>query len=373
VASGAARHIRRPPAPVPVPNFRPDTPPVMILSSMLRRSAAVALLASFAALGASACAHRRATSASNTPATGAPRGAWLRDSTTLAWTAAGTTVWRFSFDPKSGKPFFDPVGVGGGPSLTNFKPQDHPWHYGLWFSWKYINHLNYWEEDRTSGQAAGATRWSAPAIETWPDGSATIRMQVTYARPTGVVDMSEERTLHVSAPAADGSYTIDWTMHFTAGRDGAALDRTPMPGEPNGAVNGGYAGLSVRLAASPLAMTVTSTDGPVARFDRDRARPAAAAVAANFTQDSTAAGAIAILSHPANIATADGKAPWYVINAPAPQDFRFICAAVLAPAVRMLKPGEPWDLRYRVALRRAPWTPDALDDALATWLGRGVH
>src|SRR5688500_19719288 len=42
-----------------------------------------------------------------------------------------------------------------------------------------------------------------------------------------------------------------------------SLDRTPMPGEPNGAVNGGYAGLSARLAAAPVTMTVMSTEGPV--------------------------------------------------------------------------------------------------------------
>src|SRR5690349_19484600 len=89
----------------------------------------------------------------------AARAEWARDSTSIAWRSGGAEVWRFSFDPRSGKPFFDPVGVTGGPSLTNFKPEDHPWHYGLWFSWKYLNHVNYWEEDRTSGHAAGATRW----------------------------------------------------------------------------------------------------------------------------------------------------------------------------------------------------------------------
>jgi hypothetical protein len=294
------------------------------------------------------------------------RADWVRDSVSLTWKSGAAVVWRFSFDPKSGKPFFDPVTVGGGPSLTNFKPEDHPWHYGLWFSWKYINHVNYWEEDRTSGHAAGATRWSTPVIDARKDGSATIRMTVSYVRPTGEVDMTEARELRISAPTTDGSYTVDWTMHFTAGKDGAVLDRTPMPGEPNGAVNGGYAGLSVRLAASPLTMAVTSTDGPVTDFVSDRARPAAAAVAGNFAQNGADVGAIAILSDPAN---AGEKAPWYIINAPAPQDFRFICAAVLAPAVRTLPAGGTWDLRYRVALRRAAWTPSDLDAATKRWLG----
>jgi hypothetical protein len=289
----------------------------------------------------------------------------VRDSTSLAWRANGAVVWRFSFDPKFGKPFFEPVSVAGGPSLTNFKPEDHPWHYGLWFSWKYINKVNYWEESRQSGQAAGATRWTTPQIETRPDGSARIRMTVTYARPTGEVDLTEARELRVSAPNADGSYAIDWTARFTAGKEGAELGRTPMPGEPGGAVNGGYAGLSVRLAASPLTWSVTSTEGPVAEFERDRARPNAAAVGASFALDGKDAGALAILSDAAN---AGEKAPWYVINQVS-QDFRFVCAAILAPAVRTIPAGGTMDLKYRVAVRRAAWTPEALRAAVTAWRG----
>ncbi|MEO8335252.1 MAG: hypothetical protein ABI664_09775 [bacterium] len=33
---------------------------------------------------------------------------------------------------------------------------------------------------RTSGHAAGSTRWSTPVITTRPDGSASIAMNVTY-------------------------------------------------------------------------------------------------------------------------------------------------------------------------------------------------
>ena len=120
--------------------------------------------------------------------------------------------------------------------LTNFKPADHPWHYGLWFSWKYINHpgdtnhVNYWEEDRATGVAQGKTRWKTPSIKTRDDGSATIRMELTYVNPSGQTDMTESREIKVSAPAADGSFNIDWTARFTVGKQAVILDRTPMPG-----------------------------------------------------------------------------------------------------------------------------------------------
>src|SRR5262245_57283238 len=54
---------------------------------------------------------------------------WQREETSLAWRDETNVVWRFSFDPKKGKTFFDPVAVRG-TTLTNFKPEDHPWHYG---------------------------------------------------------------------------------------------------------------------------------------------------------------------------------------------------------------------------------------------------
>ena len=208
-------------------------------------------------------------------------GEWQRDAAAIAWRQGTDVVWRFSFDANAGKPFFDPLRVGGS-SLTSFRPQDHPWHYGLWFSWKYVNGVNYWEEDRATGRAEGATRWTPPAIDARPDGSATISLDLSYVHPSGRVDMSEHRELRVSALRADGGYSIDWHSRFVAGKEGALLDRTPMPGEPDGKVNGGYAGLGIRLAGVPLAMSCVTPDGPVSSWENDRARPAVPAVACNF-------------------------------------------------------------------------------------------
>src|SRR5580700_648330 len=83
------------------------------------------------------------------------RAAWQRGDTTIAWARGTNVFWRFNFDPAKGKPFFNPVAPGGGTPLNGFRPPDHLWHYGLWFSWKYINHVNYWEEDKTTGKAEG--------------------------------------------------------------------------------------------------------------------------------------------------------------------------------------------------------------------------
>ena len=145
----------------------------------------------------------------------------------------------------------------------------------------------------------------------------------------------------------------------TAGKDGATLDRTPMPGEPHGAINGGYAGLSARLAPAPAIMAVMTTEGPVTEFRGARARPNAAAVAGNFSLAGRDVGGIAILSDPANIAE---QAPWYIIDNT--RDFRFLCAAILAPAVRTIPPHGELALRYRVAIKPTAWTQAELRAAI---------
>lgn len=298
---------------------------------------------------------------------------WQRDATSIALRSGTNVVWRFSFDPDKGKPYFHPLSVPGGPSLTNFKPEDHPWHYGLWFSWKYINrtdstnHVNYWEEDRATGNAQGKTRWTSPIIKTTAQGGATVQLDLSYINPSNQVDMTERREIMVSAPAADGSYTINWKAHFVVGDTAVVLERTPMPGEPGGQTNGGYAGLAFRMAGLPLNVSMLTPDGAVTNFISDRARPAASAVGCNFTQGAEAVGSVAILSDPGN---AGEKAPWYLID-DHQRTFRFACAAILAPKPLSFPAGGQFDLNYCVCVQRQPWTPGSLRAAQAQWAARG--
>ncbi|MBM3853558.1 MAG: hypothetical protein FJ399_10430, partial [Verrucomicrobia bacterium] len=92
------------------------------------------------------------------------RAEWRQSDSTIGWVSGGKVVWQFSFDITKGKAFFHPITAGGAASLTNYRPADHPWHYALWFSWKYINGVNYWEEDRQTGRAGGRTGWAPPRI-----------------------------------------------------------------------------------------------------------------------------------------------------------------------------------------------------------------
>jgi hypothetical protein len=280
-------------------------------------------------------------------------GDWQQGSDSLGWNHQGQTVWKFNYQKENGKPYFDIIGQSGVP-LTTVKPADHPWHYGLWFSWKYINGVNYWEEDGASGKAAGATRWNEPVIVTKPDGGARIGLRLEYVHPTGRVELTEQRTLEISPVGTNGDFSIDWRAEFKAGTNIVKLDRTPMKGEPHGQVNGGYAGLSLRMAAAPVAVALVTEQGAVTNFVSSRARPEARALAANFSKDNSKLGSIAIVSDAANL---PGASPWYaVVN----DQMRFFCSAILAPKPLDLKPGEVLVLHYRILKSVKPWTAAVL-------------
>ena len=228
----------------------------------------------------------------------AAEGDWQRTDTSLAWRVGSDVVWRFSFDPAAGKPFFDPVAPVGGPSLTNFKPEDHPWHYGLWFSVEVHQRrelLGRESDDRPSGRGHPVDDANDHDRAGWPGHhrhgcdlhtSVGPGRHARDAAPDGFRTGRQRRLHHRLA------------LDICRGAGGAELGRTPMPGEPNGAINGGYAGLGVRLPSAPLAMSVVTPDGPVTEFVGNRARPNASAVGCNFAEGGTTVAALAIPERP---------------------------------------------------------------------------
>jgi hypothetical protein len=169
-------------------------------------------------------------------------------------------VWQFHFSKEEGKPYFHPLNLPDGTTLTSLRPADHPWHRGLWWSWKFINGLNYWEEDPKSGLSAGRTEITAVTTIPHADGSAHISMDLSYHPPGAPPVMLEKRELSVSAPDSKGSYQIGWISVFTTGDQDVKLDRTPLPGEPGGVGYGGYAGLSARMSTPAKSWVFTSSE-----------------------------------------------------------------------------------------------------------------
>jgi hypothetical protein len=278
---------------------------------------------------------------------------WQRSKDTIACQGGGRTVWQFSFATNKAKPFIHPLCLRGSDSLTTSQPGDHRWHYGLWFSWKYINGVNYWEENKETGKAEGATHWDPPEIETQADGSAKISMHLRYISTNDHQMMTEQREIVFSAARKDGGVTIDWTGRFTAGDEELVLDRTPMPGEPHGAVNGGYAGFAFRAAQTPAKCDFLTIEGPVNDWKSDRARPNSKAAACNVTQNSRTDGA-AIFSAVSNTG---GDAPWYMVNS---SSMHWFSPSLLAPAPKKVKARESFAWKFRVVTKEGAWTPEQL-------------
>jgi hypothetical protein len=285
----------------------------------------------------------------------APAGAgldWDRQPGSLALRQEGRMVWRFNFGTNETKPSFHPLAVAGGPALSCYRPKDHPWHRGLWFSWKYINKVNYWEEDKKTGLPEGKTQWRPPLLETRPDFSARLVLDLEYHPTNGPVVLAEHRVITVSPPDQTGAYHLDWDMTFRAVGGKAVLDRTPPVDEKGINQPGGYAGLGMRGAEDLLEAQVITYDGPV-KYENKRFRGTAPALDFSGVVGGRAAGA-AFLDNAANL---NSPTPWYVVNNP---PMYYISPAVITCQAKTLPAGETLVLRYRVAVHPGRWTPEQL-------------
>ncbi|MBC8327990.1 MAG: PmoA family protein [Planctomycetes bacterium] len=270
--------------------------------------------------------------------------------------ADGQDLWRFHHDPGLPFSYFHPLALPGTPSLTVDAPADHVHHHGLWFSWKYINGVNYWENAPGRDRPAGRSSIEELKETLRPDHSAGIGMRLLYLSPDGERMLAETRELEISAPAADGGYAIDWTSRFTALAETVLLDRTPLPGEPNGQAWGGYAGLSVRLAQLEERAAATA-EGPVEFNPQERFRGRSRA----FDYHGRIGGAevgISVLDHPENL---HAPSPWYAIRS---ADMSFFTPAVICYEPHPMRRGDGFTLRYRVLVHPGRWDPARLNQAI---------
>ena len=276
----------------------------------------------------------------------------------LSMLVDGKTLWTYHYAAKDNVPYFHPVNLPNGPTLTNFAPKDHPWHRALWFSWKTINGVNYWEwaQPRKPGEKqldpngvpAGWTRFTGEESVKTDDNGAQIEMEIHYGTGETTV-LKEQRRLIVKPPRSDGSYTIDWKMTFTALEKDVNFDRTP----PN-KTGGGYAGLSYRAPDNITQVRVLDSDGHTgmdARGPKSRWLDASGIIDPNFGPSG-----VAIICHPKNERY---PSQWHLWVR---EGGLYSNPSMLFSEPYTLPAGKSFTLRYRVLIHKGLGNPQAIEN-----------
>jgi type 1 glutamine amidotransferase len=267
---------------------------------------------------------------------------WEQSDTTISLNNDSGIIWQYNFNNRFGKSYFHPLNAKNSP-LTCVSPPDHSWHHGLWFSWKFINEVNYWEyldnfkTEETGYKSAGITRLNNIGISRNEDFSADIKMTILYHTPGNESVMEESRNLYTSKPFSDGSYFIDYSNTFKPLSDELILDRTPIEGEPGGQSWGGYSGLSVRFNQDYTSTKIIAPDETNSYKNNDWV----------YMGFNTLTGDTAGLCIMQNKEFTTSGMSWYVINDPL-TPFYYYSPAVLYNEKIVLRKGETLKLKYRV-------------------------
>jgi len=289
---------------------------------------------------------------------------WNQTDTSLTLSNHSEIIWQYNYNNRLGKPYFHPLTVNHS-DLTCISPPDHPWHLGLWFSWKFINGVNYWEylndfkSPETGFKSEGITEIVSKKIVTNPDFSSDIRMEFSYHPVNGIPVLSEKRNLQVSSPFPDGSYYIDEEHLFRSLTDSVVLDRTPIIGEPGGQSWGGYAGLSIRFNQDYTSPEIIySADITIC--------PKCSWMYMGFNNLTGTQTGMAVLQHPK---FTTNTASWYVINDPK-IPFYYYSPAILFDGKQILKKGETLTLKYRIWMLPGTITKDKLQQMFEQYLNK---
>jgi hypothetical protein len=221
------------------------------------------------------------------------------------------------------RPNIHPVASPSGAVLTRDAPSDHPWHHGLWFTIKYVNGENFWEEYDAYGVLRHVdektVHWIRPDRET-------------------VVIVDERVFTHVDL--AEDAYAIDIDIRLTPQAD-VVLDRTPFT------TWGGYGGLALRGRAEWTDTRLLLADGST--HDRVLGVPSAWCDLSG-TVEGGEAGILIVPAEPS---------PWYGSTRSANYGdegwSNFLNAAFLWDGPIEVKAGDTVPFRFRVVVHDDIW------------------
>lgn len=256
-------------------------------------------------------------------------------------------TWVLDYGSKP-KPFMHPVRTPNGHCLSLAEPYDHLWHRGLWFTFKYVNGENFWEENVEHGiQRVTAI----PAVCHTSENEIAVEMELAWCAPkAGEPVFVEHRTIRYRPGQHVDTY--DWRSSMVAQQD-VVLDRTPYT------TWGGYGGLSFRGSRNWAVERYLLPDG--AAQDRPTGqRGSWCELSGRIDGGAGLSGGIAILDHPGNLRA---PTPWYAGGGSG----TFINAALLFHEPLTLVKGEELSLRYRVLIHDGIWERDQVEEEHETF------
>jgi hypothetical protein len=220
---------------------------------------------------------------------------------------------------------------------------DHFWHRGLWFTIKFINKTNFWEEHPPFGTQQNLAQ---PQCQFASPHSIRIKHALRWtSQDTGPV-IDESRDLIITVHD-DGTRAIDFCSSLLPLQD-LELDRTPYT------TWGGYGGLTFRASRQVHGTGYLLPDGQTANSIIGHPYPWAL-LRGLLDGQPDARISIGIIDHPANPRS---PSPWY---AKAGQSYDFFNAAFLFHEPMTVSRGQLLHFRYRVLYRDGWWEAPEFD------------
>lgn len=231
------------------------------------------------------------------------------------------------------KPYIHPLNTPSGHTLSLLNPYDHVWHLGLFFSWKYVNGVNFWEE--TQGSCVSQCDFIARV-----NGRDIVLETRNEWRTAQLETLLDESRMVRFAEGSD-HYLIDFDMSFASRWGEVILDRTDPKVQPWG----GYAGLSFRpVRAMFHEADVLNSEG-LRGMESDGAPAKWARYAGKLDGRKKPSGGVAIIDHPEN-----PRYPSTFYTRDNSRHFGFLAASFIYHEPYVLKAEETLRLRYRVVV-----------------------
>lgn len=258
------------------------------------------------------------------------------------------------------RPYVHPLRTPAGHVLTRNQPDDHPWHHGLWFTVKYIDGDNFWEEVAPYGVLR---HHRAPSVTSGDGGRVTVAGTLDWIRPDRTSVALVERRSLTHVPLDDSAYAVDLDTSLVPTSD-VVLDRTPFT------TWGGYGGLTLRGPGNWHDTRLLLADGTTHDRVIGVRSPWCDLTGIVGSSHGDASAGVTVIDHPANTRH---PVPFYASTRSETYGTdgwsNFLNAAFLFHEPMSLAAGEQLRIRHRVVIHDGVWDAAMVRSVAAEWAG----